>query len=141
MRHLSCKIVFLVTAITATVIPVASQTPPAQKPSFEVATVKPANGGRSVLNAPPSSGYFQASGFPLKWFVCYAYRLCSDQVVGGPAWVNTDLWEIQAKAGEGSVSQPFVTADNSKPDTIALMLQSFLEERLRLQLARETRQS
>ena len=141
MRHVSCKIVFLMTAITATVMPVASKTPPAQKPSFEAATVKPTNGGRSVLNAAPSSGYFRASGFPLKWFVCYAYRIRNDQVLGGPAWVNTDLWEIQAKVRDDSVSQPFATADNTKPEAIAFMLQSLLEERFRLKLHRETRES
>ena len=141
MRHVSWKIVFIVTAITATVAPLASQTPPAQRPSFEVATVKPANAERSFLNAQPDSGHFLATGFTLKWFVCYAYRLRNDQVLGGPAWVNTDLWEIHAKAGEGSVSQPFATGDISKPDMIALMLQSFLEERFQLKLRRETRDS
>jgi uncharacterized protein (TIGR03435 family) len=140
MRHVSCKIVFLVTAITATVMPVASQRSPAQKPSFEVATVKPANGGRSFLNVPPGSGYFEASGFPLKWFVCHAYRLRYDQVLGEPAWVNTDLWEIHAKAADGTVPQPSPTADNTKPDAIALMLQSLLEERFQLQLHRDTRE-
>ena len=140
MRHVSCKIVFVVTAITATVVPVASQTPPAQKPSFEVASIKSANGGGSFLNAPPGSGYFSASGFTLKWFVCYAYRLPNDQVLGGPAWVNTDLWEIQAKSGQGTLPQPFPAADNTKPDAIALMLQSLLEERFQLKLHRETRE-
>ena len=84
------KIVFVVTAITATVLPAASQTPPAQRSSFEVATVKPANAETSFLNAQPDSGHFLATGFTLKWFVCYAYRLRNDQVLGGLAWVNTD---------------------------------------------------
>jgi hypothetical protein len=74
----------------------------------------------------------------LKWFVCYAYRLRNDQVLGGPAWVNTDLWEIQAKAAGGTVPQP--SPDNTKPDAIALMLPSLLEERFRLQLHRDTRE-
>src|SRR5947209_20584897 len=126
------KIVFVVTAITATVLPEASQTPPAQRSSFEVATVKPANTERSFLNAQPDSGHFLATGFTLKWFVCYAYRLRNDQVLGGPAWVNTDLWEIQAKARDGTVPPPFPTADNTKPHAIALMLQSLLEERFQL---------
>jgi uncharacterized protein (TIGR03435 family) len=137
MRHVSCKIVFLVTAITATVMPVASQRSPAQKPSFEVATVKPAHEGRSFLNAPPSNGYFSAIGC-LKWFVSYAYRLRDDQVLGGPAWVKADLWEIQAKAAESTVPQPSPLADNTKPDAIALMLQSLLEERFQMKLHRET---
>src|SRR5438105_13442833 len=101
MRHVSRKIVFVVTAITATIMPVASQSPRAPKPSFEVASVKPVYDGKSFLNAPPGGPFFSATGFTLKWLVCYAYRLRNDQVLGGPAWVKTDLWEIHAKAADG----------------------------------------
>jgi uncharacterized protein (TIGR03435 family) len=138
MRHLSGKVVLVVAATVSTVMPAASQTSPAQRPSFEVATVKPAHEGRSSLNAPPSNGYFSAIGC-LRWFVSYAYRLRSDQVLGGAAWVKADLWEIQAKAAEATVPQPSPLADDTKPDTIALMLQSLLEERFQLKLHRETR--
>ena len=40
MRHVSRNFVLVLTAIAATVMSVASQTPPAQKPSFEVASVR-----------------------------------------------------------------------------------------------------
>ncbi len=138
MRHVSRKIVFVVTAITATVLPVASQTPTAQRPSFEVASVKRVNEGRSFLSASPDGRFFSATGFTLKWFITHAYRLRNDQVLGGPAWINTDLWEIQAKIAEGSVPQPSLA--HTKPDAIALMLQSLLEERFQLKKQHETRE-
>jgi len=40
MRHLSSKVVLVLVAIAAAVMPAASQAP-AQKPSFEVVSVKP----------------------------------------------------------------------------------------------------
>src|SRR5438094_684882 len=48
MEHRVYKVVFVVAAITATVMPVTSQTPPAQKPSFVPVTVKTAAYGQSV---------------------------------------------------------------------------------------------
>ena len=53
--------------------------------------------------------------------------------------MDTDLWEIQAKAAEDSVPPSSPADDNSKPDTIALMLQSLLEERFQLRLRHEMR--
>jgi len=53
--------------------------------------------------------------------------------------MDTDLWEIQAKAAEDSVPPSSPADDNSKPDTIALMLQSLLEERFQLRLPHEMR--
>jgi uncharacterized protein (TIGR03435 family) len=138
MRHIG-KIVFVVTAITATVMYGASQTPP-QKPSFEAASVKRVNEAKGFLNAPPDGRFFSATGFTLKWLICHAYGLRNDQVLDGPLWINTDLWEIQAKAADGRVPQPSAAADNTRPATIALMLQSLLEERFQLRVHRETRE-
>jgi len=42
-------------------------------------------------------------GQSLRILIAYAYRLRVLQVIGGPAWMDTDLWEIQAKAAEDSV--------------------------------------
>src|SRR5436853_7296898 len=121
-------------------MPAASQAP-AQKPSFEVASVKPST-RRGPINTPPG-GRFIAVGQSLRILIGYAYRLRDFQVIGGPAWMDNDLWEIQAKAEEGTVvpRPPTRTvADAMKIDTTALMLQSLLEERFKLKLHRKTRE-
>lgn len=59
-------------------------------------------------------------------------------MLGGPTWITKDLWDIEAKAAEGSVP-PRSSSDNTKPDTIALMVQSLLEDRFQLRLHGETR--
>jgi hypothetical protein len=104
MRHLSRKVVLVVAAIAAAVMAVASQTPPAQKPSFEVASVKPTK-IRGPINETPG-GRFIAAGQSLRGLIGNAYRLRDFQIIGGPSWVDTDLWEIQAKAGEGNIPPP-----------------------------------
>jgi uncharacterized protein (TIGR03435 family) len=58
-----------------------------------------------------------------------AYRIKPFQIVGGPSWLGSDLFEITAKA-EG-------TADFDK---VMLMLQSLLAERFQLVIRRETKE-
>jgi len=139
MRHLSSKVVSVVVVIATAVIATASQTPPPQKPSFEVASVKPSREGRSLLNLPPG-GRFSATGFTLKWLIGFAYRLREDQMLGGPTWITKDLWDIEAKAAESTVPPRSPATDNTKPNAIALMLQSLLEERFQLKVHHETRE-
>jgi uncharacterized protein (TIGR03435 family) len=110
------------------------------RPTFEVASIKPST-RRGSINTPPG-GRFIAVGQSLRILIGYAYRLRDFQVIGGPAWMDNDLWEIQAKAEESTVvPQPptRTIADAMKIDTIALMLQSLLEDRFSLRLHSERR--
>ena len=58
-----------------------------------------------------------------------AYRLLDFQIFGAPAWLNTERYDIEAKAAK---DHPF--------DVIYSMLQSLLEERLQLKFHRETKE-
>jgi uncharacterized protein (TIGR03435 family) len=60
----------------------------------------------------------------------YAYDLPDYQVVGGPAWVRTDRFDIAARAGR----------DASVPD-IRRMLQTLLEDRFKLRTHTEQRET
>jgi len=141
MRYASDKLVSVVAALAVAAIAAAAQAPTAQKPQFEVASVKPTK-LRGPIDTPPG-GRFIAVGNPLRTLIGFAYRVRSFQIIGGPSWVDTDLWEIQAKAEEGSVPAPQPRsrsiADAMKVDAIALMLQSLLEDRFQLKLRHETR--
>src|SRR5881628_2945068 len=97
---------FCVALIATAVMPLASQTPPAQKPSFEPVTIKPAAYGQSV-----------------KKLITYAYQVHDFQIVGGPDWVGTDLWDIQSKTDEGNTPPPPIT-DLTPPGPFGLMVQS-----------------
>src|SRR5438552_14322642 len=83
-------------------VPMFSQTTDGAKPSFEVASIKPSRPGlrESVSNGP--GGRFAANNVTLKMMIGFAYRLRLDQVLGGPAWITDNQWDIEARAGDGS---------------------------------------
>src|SRR5436309_654361 len=88
MRHVSRNFVLVLTAIAATVMSVASQTPPAQKPSFEVASVRlspnQSLGGTGLLYTLPG-GKLTANAAMLRVLIFNAYGLQSYyQLIGGP---------------------------------------------------------
>jgi uncharacterized protein (TIGR03435 family) len=123
MRHLSSKVVIVVAAIATAVMPLASQAPP-QKPSFEPVVIKPAPYGQSV-----------------KKLVTYAYGVKDFQIVGGPDWASTDLWDIQSKVEDANDHAPEpLILDGTQPDPFSLMAQSILEDRFQLKAHREVRQ-
>jgi uncharacterized protein (TIGR03435 family) len=98
-----------------------------QEPTFEVASVKPnttgSPGGSFVM--PP--GRFSATNIPLKVLITNAYQMFF-QVVGGPDWVNTDRFDVAAKAPDGSL-----------PEQTRAMVRTLLTDRFKLVVHRETR--
>lgn len=115
------------------------------RPKFEVASVKPyeeATSGPMNFNGflGQPGGRFAVSGVNLKTVITYAYRLHDEQLIGGPGWISSDLWDIGAAAEEGTVSAASKSFDPAVPDTIALMIQSLLEDRFHLKLHREKKE-
>ena len=66
---------------------------------------------------------------PLMMLIQNAYTVQASQVVGGPPWINSDGYDIEAKP-EG----------NTDREHMWLMLQSLLADRFKLALHRETRE-
>lgn len=129
---------FSALAMVAAVGLTAGQT--AQKPAFEVASIKrsTATGGNAGIGDQPG-GRFVASYIRLRRVIQYAFR-DNQQFVGGPDWLDTDRWDIDAKAPAGTISQRTSPLSIAAPDTLALMVQSLLEDRFQLKTHRETRQ-
>jgi uncharacterized protein (TIGR03435 family) len=102
----------------------------AQSPHFEVASIKPTNpaGDLSVSGIETKRGLLRANNVTLKRCILGAYGVRPHQVVGGPDWINSDAFDIVAKADE-----PVGDAILSK------MMQTLLAERFKLTLHRETR--
>jgi uncharacterized protein (TIGR03435 family) len=103
------------------------------KPSFEVATIKPAQpidpakalaalrgGGKLPVGANIGSGRAEYLYLDLKSLMTYAYGVKPYQITG-PDWMATTRFDIVAKMPEGSTK-----------DDAPKMLQSLLEERFKL---------
>jgi uncharacterized protein (TIGR03435 family) len=111
----------------------------AQKPSFEVASIRLNTTGRNASVADQPGGRFVASQVPLRQLIRFAYR-GNQEFIGGPDWLDRDRWDIEAKAPEGAVAPRTNAFDMTKPDSTALMVQSLLEDRFKLKAHQESRE-
>src|SRR5204862_6505799 len=87
----------------------AAQAPPPPprpaSPTFEVATVKQNKSGEGFIRfGLQPGGRVSATNVPLKELIRMAYNLQPFQIEGGPGWINSDRFDVPAKA-EGDVSR------------------------------------
>jgi|SRR5688572_1342435 len=107
----------------------AGQNAPADtRPTFEAAAVKSHRGGERTRNTILPGGRYSATNVPLRMMIRSAYGVQDFQLVGGPAWLATDGYDVTAKA-----------AMDAPPDRLFAMVRSLLEDRFRLVVHRETR--
>ena len=68
--------------------------------AFEVASVKPSQpGGRGGGIKPmPGGQTYVATNIPLRLMMMSTYRISDIQIVGAPSWMDTELWDVDAKA-------------------------------------------
>jgi uncharacterized protein (TIGR03435 family) len=123
-----------------------SSTPPL---TFEVASVKPSatDDRRTMLQIQPGGG-LRTSGSTLKMLLTFAYDVREFQVSGGPGWINTDRYDIVAKAerSAGAENPPDdprkMTEEQRKTvgDQMRERLRALLADRFQLTLHRETKE-
>lgn len=102
---------------------------PDTHPTFEVAAVKREVDIVSGMTfAARPGGTLTVINNELTNVIDNAYGIRRYQVIGGPDWINSDRYNIQAKAS-GDVPR----------DELMLMLRSLLEDRFKLKVHRETR--
>jgi uncharacterized protein (TIGR03435 family) len=152
-------------AIIAVLAPAAM--PQAASPdTFEVASVKPigpvpAGGGRGT-SASGGAGLGCDGGFPrvdrstfavtttpyalITWAYGYnktwgcSYVSFGDLLTGGPSWIRSQRFEIQARIPEGAPAYTFDQFMRGDAPGLEKMLQSLLAERFKLVVHRETKQ-
>jgi uncharacterized protein (TIGR03435 family) len=139
--NLQTGIPIIVLIATLVSIPSFSRQSDAAKPAFEVASIKPSTSAdnRVMIGGSPG-GHFTVTNATLKMIMGAAYRVRDFQIFGGPNWISTDRWNIEAKAEEGSIPPPKGPPDPTVPDPLGLMVQSLLEDRFHLKIHRETRE-
>jgi uncharacterized protein (TIGR03435 family) len=118
------------------------------RPSFEVATVKPARSDESnkaslEAGIQLTTDFFVAKNQTVKELIDFAYDLPSNskgRVLGGPGWMATDRFAVSAK-----MEQSFITAAEhlSRAERMRearLMLQMLLADRFHLQTSMQKRE-
>src|SRR5215471_1859414 len=134
------KLTLLIVVGTFAVLPLLSQTSPPPKPSFDVISIKPSapvpRGG--VIGGGTRGDRFTMVSSTLRMLLQRAYQRPSTtpvaplQIAGGPNWIDSDRYDIQATANcsSGALST----------EQIQLMVRSMLEERFQLKAHMETRE-
>ena len=108
--------------------------------SFEVASIKPNHSGERRFFVSWQPGRFNATGMTLKFLITMAYDVKDFQVSGGPSWVNTERYDIDAKEPD-SIAQELEKLPREQREPLAeSMLQSLLAERFQLKLTRGTKE-
>ena len=100
---------------------------------FEVASLKaatnaPPNGFFGIRPAPGGQRY-EASSCPIRMMIQVAYRVKPEQIVGGPGWLDTDRFDMEAKADKPSSA-----------DELHRMLINLLVDRLQLKFHHEKKE-
>jgi uncharacterized protein (TIGR03435 family) len=95
-------------------------------PAFDVASVKmsPPNQGRDKGDM--DNGRISLRNYPMVGILAYAYNLNFDRIAGGPEWLNSQNYDIDAT---------FPPETNG--DTVRLMMQNLLAERFKVAVHHE----
>ena len=68
--------------------------------TFEVASIKPSKPGQRFGGIKPLPGgqAYTAKNIPVKLMIGLMYKVPLRQITGGPGWLDSDLYDIEAKA-------------------------------------------
>ena len=121
-----CAALIAVSAILS----VAAQQPSA-RPEFEVASIKPVEvpPGPHAVGLRIEHGTGRIEGATLRQIIVQAYLVQRVNVLGGPAWYDSDQYDLVAKAA----------SPDTPPEQVRQMLQALLADRFKLAVHRETR--
>jgi uncharacterized protein (TIGR03435 family) len=104
--------------------------------SFEVASVKPNRSTDVAIRMDmPGGDRFTATNVSVRQLVLFAYDLQDARLIGGPDWIRSERFDVDARAGR--VLPPWTPA--GPPREVLQMLRTLLSERFRLMVHQEKR--
>jgi uncharacterized protein (TIGR03435 family) len=102
-----------------------------ERPSFEVASIKPHKGVVTFSMDPSIHGRrVTATASTLLDLITTAYGIRYDQISGSPGWANSEHYDLEARADESAVVLTLAQCRK--------MLQTLLADRFQLKIHRET---
>jgi len=121
------------------------QQSPTPFPVYDVASIKKFAGDgnqfqMTIMN-PLRNGRFHASGVTVNTLIYLAYDIPEDRIQGGPAWLSSDLYEVDARADSSVDAMLQKMSSEEARLTRQRMLQALLADRFQLKLRRENHNS
>jgi uncharacterized protein (TIGR03435 family) len=100
---------------------------------FTVASIQPnkSSDDRFMLRPMPGGG-LSATGVTLKMLMGFAYGVFAYQISGGPAWIGTERWDIEAKTDGVQGQLPLAQT--------SALLRALIEDRFQLKFRRERKE-
>jgi uncharacterized protein (TIGR03435 family) len=99
--------------------------------TFEVTSIKPTKpgtrgGGMRVM---PGGQEFRTEGVSLRFMIAFMYWVPQRQITGGPGWLDSDLWDIAARA-----DRPH------ELDELRTMFRNMLDDEFKLKLRKDVKE-
>ncbi len=108
---------------------------------YDVATIKRSDPNATWMSAGPRANQVYVSlNMPLKSAICDAYDVLPLQCVGGPAWIDADKYDIEAKPDSSTTEQLLKLSSKQRSSVHQRMFQALLADRLKLKVHFETRE-
>jgi uncharacterized protein (TIGR03435 family) len=102
---------------------------PGQEARFEAVSIKANRSGEAQTRYEAPTGRLNAINVPLRFFIRRAFDLPDARIVGGPAWLETDRFDIVA-----------TLPPDADGDVMRRMMQTLLTDRFTLTARREVRE-
>jgi uncharacterized protein (TIGR03435 family) len=112
-----------------------------QPPAFEVASIKPNKSGSGSSHSGFDDGRFTATNIQLKTLLQYdAYEIPGPQILGGPGWLSSERFDIEAKVDD-TVANQLKTLGRDQGNLLRkLLVQQLLADRFKLAVHWETKE-
>ena len=119
---------------------------PAASPVFDVAAIHQNNSDLSVrshrshIYSSPNDGNFRTINVSMKTLLEFAYAIPSTRILGGPSWLNSIYFDIDAKADSSVDGQMQNLSSDAGKLEKQRMVQALLADRFKLDTHLETRE-
>ncbi|MGA7155474.1 MAG: TIGR03435 family protein [Acidobacteriaceae bacterium] len=116
-------------------IPSQPENPNIKLPSYDVASIRASNTSSRMMRLRNAPDGFSCENINLKSLIANAYGIRQDLITGGPSWINSTGFDVEAK-----VAGPDIATFNKLSDRQrASLLQALLTDRFHLKLHHEIR--
>jgi uncharacterized protein (TIGR03435 family) len=128
---------------------VIAQTPAAEAataptaPTFDVVSIHlspPSPDGHNHIYSDVHDSHFRTGNLSIRDLIQYAYNLPKSQILGGPQWLNSTMYDIDAKSGPEADARLKTISGDDAAQQKRLMVQGLLAERFALAAHNETRE-
>ena len=121
---------------TTASVPAASSQPV----SFEVASIKLNKSGSGGSSTHFNHGRFLGTNIGIKGLIQYeAYKIPEPQILGGPEWLNSERFDIEAKVDEATTAQLEKLGQEERDQLEQQLMQQLLADRFKLSVHWETK--